>query len=262
MRVCLGRSELDLGEARKKIVSFIQVMVKKAGADGVVLGLSGGIDSTVTAYLSVEALGSRRVFGLIMPDQRVTPRRDVEDAKQVADELGISSRLIDIAPIHRTYMRNLEENRLAEGNLRARIRMALLYYFANAGNRLVVGTGDKSEELLGYFTKYGDGGADIMPIADLYKTEVRKLGEILGVTRRIVSKSSSPRLWLGQTAEGELGMPYEVIDSILRLRFEEGKPIGEISSVVKVDARDVRIVLSRVRTTSHKRRTPAVCRLR
>lgn len=258
----MGRSELDLGEARKKIVSFIRDRVERAGADGAVLGLSGGIDSTVTAYLSVEALGSRRVFGLIMPDQRVTPRRDVEDARQVVEELGIPSMLVDIAPIHRAYTKNLEQNRLAEGNLRARIRMSLLYYFANTGNRLVLGTGDKSEALLGYFTKYGDGGADIMPIADLYKTEVRKLGEILGVTRRIVSKSSSPRLWPGQTAEGELGMPYELIDRVLKLRFEEGRTVNSISSVAKVDVRDVRRVLSLVAASSHKRRMPAVCRLR
>ena len=175
--------ELDLVEARRKIIDFIKKEATESRTDGVVLALSGGIDSSVTAYLSVEALGARRVMGLIMPDLRVTPKQDLDDAKEVASELGMETRFIDIAPIHRTFMKNLEPDRLAEGNLRARIRMALLYYHSNRVNRLVVGTGHRSELLAGYFTKGGDGGVDILPIGDLYKTEVRRLGETLGLSR-------------------------------------------------------------------------------
>ncbi len=145
------KAELDLATTKEKIKAFIQRKVDEAQADGVVIGISGGIDSAVTAHLCVEALGSRRVLGLIMPDRRVTPEDDISDAHTVADELSIETKTIDIATIHRSYMKNLGPDRVAEGNLRARIRMALLYYYANLSDRLVVGTGDKSEALLGYF---------------------------------------------------------------------------------------------------------------
>lgn len=143
--------ELDLASARKKIAAFIKRKVGEGGAEGAVLGMSGGIDSAVTAHLCTEALGSRRVMGLIMPDLRATPEQDVKDAKLVASELGIETKEIDVAPIHKAFMKSLGPNRLAEGNLRARIRMSLLYYHASAMNRLVAGTGDRSELLIGYF---------------------------------------------------------------------------------------------------------------
>lgn len=136
----------------QKIVSFIRKKVREAGANGVVIGLSGGIDSALTAYLAARALPKEKILALVMPDTRITPKQDIDDARVLAKKLGVDYAIIDIAPIHRAFMKHIaKRDKVAEGNLRARIRMAILYYYANLLNRLVIGTGDKSEYLLGYF---------------------------------------------------------------------------------------------------------------
>jgi NAD+ synthase len=258
----LQATEFDLTSAKRRIITFIKRKVEESQTEGAVLGVSGGIDSAVTAYLCVEALGSRRVMGLIMPDLRATPDEDVKDAKLVASELCIETKDIDVAPIHKACMKSLESNRLAEGNLRARIRMSLLYYHANLMNRLVVGTGDRSELLLGYFTKYGDGGVDVLPIADLYKTEVRRFGEVLGINRRIVAKRSSPRLWPGHIAESEIGMSYETVDRLFKLRFEEGLGVPAIAAKMKLNQAKLNAILAKYQASEHKRQMPEICKLR
>jgi NAD+ synthase len=246
---------LDYDKARQLITSFIREYVERAGARGVVLGLSGGVDSTVAAALAVEALGSGRVLGLIMPSA-FTPKEDVDDAVKVGDVLGIATRLIDIQPVADAFAKAIPDfapgERLAFGNLLPRIRMAMLYYYANKDNLLVLGTSDRSELLLGYFTKYGDGGSDLVPIGSMYKLQVRELARRLGFGW-VAQKASSPRLWHGHTAEGELGAPYEVIDEVLYAVFDLKTPVEEVRRRFGEVAD---MVVARVRRNLHKLQPP------
>ena len=239
----------------RRILSFIRGEVKGAGARGVVLGLSGGLDSSVCAYLCARALGPERVLGLLMPDE-VTPPEDLRNARLVARELGIPHRLLPLSPLCRRIFPLLRGDRKAKGNVKARLRMVLLYYAANSRNLLVVGTGDRSELLMGYFTKYGDGGADLLPLGGLFKTQVRELARYLGVPEPIILKPSSPALWPGQTAEKELGISYELLDSILHLKLDLGKDPRSIGKELGVPEKLVRGVLERMERTEHKRRPP------
>jgi len=178
-----------------RIMEFIRREVEESGVSGVVLGLSGGIDSSLTAALCVRALGRDRVLGLIMPTS-FTPKEDLDDAINLAGEIGIKTEIINIDGICNAFVDALQIDpnnpayKMPLANLRARIRMAILYFYANLYNYLVVGTSDRSEYLIGYFTKYGDGAADIFPIRHLYKTQVRELASYLGLPERIVKKSS------------------------------------------------------------------------
>ncbi|WP_291766106.1 NAD+ synthase [Caldivirga sp. UBA161] len=255
---------VDYDYIERRIVNFIKTYISSTGAKGAVIGLSGGIDSSVTASLLVKALGKDRVLALIMP-YKSTPPEDVRDAVQLAQMLGIKYDIVSIDPIRASFSNTIsafkEDEIVANGNILARIRMTILYYYANLNNMIVAGTGDKSELLIGYFTKYGDGGVDILPIGDVYKSQVRMLGRRLGLPDSIVTKPSSPRLWEGQTAEGELGISYADIDVILHalvdLRMSPqkaqeatGKPLNLIEQVWR-----------RVISTEHKRRTPVVPRI-
>lgn len=254
----MQKAELGLSEVRRRITGFIRRKVEESQTDGVLLALDGEINSAVTAYLCVEALGSRRVMGLVMPDLRSAAEEDLRDAKTVANELCIDTKQFDIAPIQKSFMKALENNTVAEGNLSARIRMSLLYYHANLLNRLVAGTVDKSEILLGHFTKYGDGGADFLPIGDLYKTDVRKMGEVLGINRRIVAKRRSSRL-LTSHRRADAGLDYDITDQILRLRFDGGLDAADIATIVRKGRARVEGVIARYDSSVHKRAVPEIC---
>ncbi|SFR89513.1 NAD+ synthase [Halomicrobium zhouii] len=252
-----------LAELRAAVVAHIERAVDDAGADGVVVGLSGGIDSTLTAFLAAEALGGDRVLGITLPSRK-GHRPDATDAKTIADGIGIEFAEI---PLWRTVeafesaisdATGVEGDTVVGGNLVARLRMAALYYVANARSRLVVGTANRSELLTGYFTKYGDGAADLYPTGDLYKTEVRALAQHVGLPRRIVAKESTAGFWSGQTDESELGAPYETIDALFVRVLDGGASVEAAADELDVDRAMAEELLARYVDTQHKRTTPPI----
>jgi len=243
---------------RNKLVSFIRQKVHESGASGAVIGLSGGIDSALTAYITAEALGANKVLGLLLPEKGITPGQDIDDAIEVAGLLGIEHKTMEISKVLNSYSSTIPDfdknNLLACGNLKARTRMCILYYHANLMHRMVVGTGNKTELLLGYFTKYGDGGVDIEPIGGLYKTQVRALSRYIGVPARIIDKTPTAGLWPGQTDEGELGVTYEVADKILGMLVDEKKDILEVKK--KFSASQVERLVALMKANEHKKLAP------
>ncbi len=248
----------DYPVIKDKIIAFIHHKVQEAGSSGAVIGLSGGIDSALTAYLTVEAIGADKVLGLLLPEKGITPGQDIEDAMEVVRLLGIEHKTIYISKVLNSFSSTIPDfdknNLLAGGNLKARTRMCILYYHANLMHRMVVGTGNKTELLLGYFTKYGDGGVDIEPIGGLYKTQVRGLSRYIGVPARIIEKTPTAGLWPGQTDEGELGVTYEVADEILAMLVDEKKDILQVKK--KFPALKVDKLVSLMNANKHKKFAP------
>ena len=245
----------------KVIETFMSEKLRKTGARGYVVGVSGGIDSAVVLRLAAKAVGREKVLGLIMPESE-SPEEDRIDAEMLCDLEGVPSETIDITTMVEGFSscigKAVDPKDLA--NVKARCRMTVLYYFAGSQTRLVLGTSNKSEMLIGYFTKYGDGGADLEPIGDLYKTEVRQLARDIGIPERIIDKAPSAGLWKGQTDEEEIGMSYDVLDSILR-GIELGLDEKDIVARTGVEGEDVRRVSSMMRLSAHKRRTPPVVKI-
>ena len=219
--------------------------------------MSGGIDSTLIAYLSCEAVGKKNVFGIIMPSA-TTPPEDKVHGIEIAQSLGIEYKEIAIDSILNEFLSltQLEENNLATGNLKARIRMSIIYYYANAKNYLVSGTGNKSEILIGYFTKHGDGACDMEPIGDLYKTEVYKLSKFLDVQKEIIDKPPRAGLWANQTDEDEIGMSYDLLDKILYLYTEKDMKKTEIAEKLDISVDDVNMIIEKVTRSEHKSKVP------
>ena len=217
---------------KEKITNWIRQQVKTSQAKGIVVGLSGGVDSAVVAALCKRAVGTKNILVLFMPCN--SNPGDLKDARLVARKLGLKSKLIDLSRAYACFLKILPSaNALAKSNLKPRLRMATLYYFANKLNYLVCGTGNKSELMVGYFTKYGDGGVDILPIADLLKRQVRSLAQELGIPAQIITKAPTAGLWHGQTDEGEMGLTYRELDCILE-RMDEKKSFGSGSKAAKV----------------------------
>lgn len=254
--------EKDQEQLVRQISDFIREKVKESQTSGVVIGLSGGLDSSTTAYLCAESLENHKILGLIMPTV-TTSTEDVEDAITVAETLKIEYEIIHvddlIAPfkdicVHATKKNEMvsEFKDIANANLKARIRMMLLYYHANDLNRIVVGTGNRTELLVGYFTKYGDGGVDILPIGDLYKTEVRGLASYIGVPKNIIDKAPTAGLWAGQTDEEELGIKYDVLDRLLYLMVDKKLEDQKIADELQIQIEEVLRIRRKVIGSQHK----------
>ncbi len=262
----LSLSEAELETARDHITSFIQAQVDAAGVDEAVLGLSGGIDSTLTAHLAVEALGTDAVYGIVMPSE-VNRAENMSDAERVAaDLLGIEYDVIGVEPVVDEIVavtpgvdpgpHDDETLRTAVGNARARVRAVLTYFAANRRRAIVLGTGNRSEAMVGYFTKYGDGAVDCHPISILYKAQVRQLAEHVGVPTDLVEKPASAELWADQTDEGELGLGYDTLDSILALHVDGPLSPSATARTLGVDESLVERVREMFEASAHKRQVP------
>ena len=235
--------------ATETISTWIADQVQMAGATGAVVGLSGGIDSSLTAVLAKRALGGG-VLGLIMPCRSIP--EDMTHARWLAETFQIRTQLIELTPVLDAFLSILPDaDRITQANLKARLRMATLYYHANLHNYLVLGTSNRSELAVGYFTKFGDGAADILPLGRLLKGQVREFARSLGVPQPIIDKPPSGGLWPGQTDEGEMGVTYDEIDSVLQaLQTEECRrlPTSTVSRVQRMMER-----------SAHKRALPPIC---
>jgi len=243
---------MDAGQLADKLVLWMRDKVLAAGCRGVVIGMSGGLDSSVVAVLCHRAF-PQSMFGVIMPCY--TSREDGEHARAVAGKFSIPTKLVVLDTVFDTLLKELpgeegepDVSRLAKANLKARLRMLTLYYFANQLKYMVVGSGNRNELAIGYFSKYGDGGVDILPLANLVKGQVSELASFLGIPQEIINKPPSAGLWQGQTDEGELGFSYEELDRYL--------VTGEASNGVK------RKIESMVAASDHKRLPPPVADFR
>lgn len=245
----------DYAAIAEEIENHLIGEIEKSNAKGLILGLSGGIDSAVLAYICKRRI-KEKTIAIIMPDTAITPSAETEDAMRMISLTGIEYKLIDIKPIVTEYGMYLEPNEKARGNLRARVRTDILYYYANAKDYLVLGSSDKSEYNIGYFTKFGDGASDITPIISLYKLQIREIAKFLGVPENIISKKSSPYLWKDHEAESELGATYEEIDSILYCLIDKKMTVEETAKKAEIGQTTVSKIYQLHKNSEHKRLPP------
>jgi NAD+ synthase len=256
------QSDLSLNYAivSPLLEGFLRDETRQAGFERCVVGLSGGIDSAVTATLAAAALGKEKVLAVMMPYRTSSPG-SLEDARVMVDHLGIRSETVDITPMVDGYIGPTGGfDRLRAGNIMARQRMIVLYDLSARDRALVFGTSNKTESLLGYGTLYGDMASAINPLGDLYKTQVWELAEYLGIPRRLIDKKPSADLWAGQTDEGELGFSYREVDRLLYQMIDERRSDQELEATGFAKAFIVR-VRSLVRTSQFKRRPPVVAKV-
>ena len=232
----------------QKLCDWIGDKVTKAKAEGVIFGLSGGLDSAVVAALSIKIF-PQNTLAIIIPCHSL--EADINDALDFINIFNIPYKIIDLSKIYDSFIHLLNDKekkksfKLAEANIKPRLRMTTLYYFANKLNYLVVGTGNKSELAIGYFTKYGDGGADILPLGNLLKSQIKEVAKYLGIPKKIINKPPSAGLWEGQTDEEEIGINYNQLDKYLRT--------GKLNNkIIEKKIQD------KITKSAHKRTTSAI----
>ncbi len=252
---------IDPQETTTIIKDFIKTYITNSGVKGVVIGLSGGVDSAVTAVLCNDILGNSKVKCLFLPDGS-TPNIDYNHFELLTKKFKLNSKIKDISDIVTNFSKNclLKPDKYALANIKARLRMIFLFEEANITKSLVCGTSNKSEILIGYFTKYGDGGVDIMPIGDLYKTQVWDLARYLKIPKEIISKPPTAGLWTGQCDEDELKISYKKLDLILA-GLERKIDLSEISKIAEVKINDVKRIKQLRICSEHKRRSPLIPKL-
>ncbi|KYH39273.1 MAG: NAD synthetase [Candidatus Hecatellales archaeon B24] len=258
----LERLKIDAGKTAERLGRLTLNLLEASKASGVVVGVSGGLDSSTVLALTVKTLGAGRVYAVAMPEQGVTSIGDLKDAGKLAERLGVKFFQAEISPVVKALEQSIpifnRETLVAWGNLKPRIRMSILYYFANRFNLLVAGTGNKSEILVGYFTKYGDGAADFLPLGGLYKTQVKQLAAYLGIPAEILGKTPTAGLWPGQTDEGELGVKYEVLDLVLHGLVDLRLTPQEVARQTGASRRLIEKVKDKVEASLHKLRAAPI----
>ena len=257
----MNKLDLNLKEVHNELVEFLRENFKKAGFSKAVLGLSGGIDSALVAYLLRDALGKENVLAIMMPYKSSNPD-SLNHAKLVIEDLKINSKTIEITDMIDAYFKNEKEaTSLRMGNKMARERMSILFDYSSKENTLVVGTSNKTEIYLGYSTQFGDSACALNPIGDLYKTNIWDLSRYLKIPNELIEKKPSADLWEGQTDEQEMGLTYKEADQVLYRMLEENKKVEEVlAEGFNKDLVDN--IVRRMNRSEYKRRMPLIAKIK